>query len=212
MVDKDDLKQYFDILEINYDSSLEEVQIAYNHLIKLYSTEQDGFGAITNNFTSTNRKNIIEKIDTAYNNLVSQLKSGDELQNQSTIPQVIFTANSRKALQLMDGKDSITINKFPFKIGRKPNSIIDSISHKNNFNLNDLPPFSVSRTHFAIVTQNNKYYFEDIGSKLGTFVNGTKIGGKYNNIDNILLKRGYNNIVFGQLTGNLTFSLLINVN
>ncbi len=212
MEDKENLKQYFDILEINYDSSLEEVQIAYNHLIKLYSTEQDAFGAISHNFTSINRENIIEKIDTAYNHLVSQLKSGDELKKQSKIPQVIFTANSEKALQLMDGKNSININKFPFKIGRKPNSIIDSISQKNNFNLIDLPPFSISRTHFAIVTHNNKFYFEDIGSKLGTFVNGTKIGGKYNNTDNILLKRGCNKIVFGTSAGKLTFSILINVN
>ena len=56
----------------------------------------------------------------------------------------------------------------------------------------------------------NRYYFEDNGSKLGTIVNGKRIGGNGNNSKIVLLRDGTNTLKFGEIRRNLVFSLKIN--
>ena len=123
---------------------------------------------------------------------------------------LILSPNTDTALQLVNNKSLINIKKFPFKIGRISNNFIDSIKYRNDLNFYDEPPFSISRAHFMIFKQENSYYFEDIGSKLGTIVNGKKIGGVDNLTKNILLNNGNNTLIFGHSKRNLIFSLQIN--
>lgn len=73
------------------------------------------------------------------------------------------------------GKASVPVTRFPFRIGRKTESV-DPLS------ANDLAlgggADQVSLNHCAIVRVGSRYFLIDRGSRLGTIVNGVSIGGK----------------------------------
>ena len=89
------------------------------------------------------------------------------------------------------------VRKFPFRIGRGPrpparhrsilaawegrllHDIMDSVVEENDLYIKEtIPPFHVSRNHLEIGFDDGKLYFRDVGSALGTIVNGQRIGGE----------------------------------
>ena len=66
-----------------------------------------------------------------------------------------------KILYSLDHQNNIEINTNPFIIG-KLSSRVDFVIEDN----------TVSRIHLKIVNENGEYYFEDMNSKNGTFLNG----------------------------------------
>ncbi len=121
---------------------------------------------------------------------------------------VILRPETKKAKQLLNNLESVEINKFPFKVGRFSKRRADMLFHKNDLNLLDIPPYSISRSHFSITKKNGNYFFTDRGSKLGTIVNGKRIGDQ-NHRSKLILDRPKNQIIFGNRGDKLEFSIEI---
>lgn len=127
--------------------------------------------------------------------------------NQASI---IFKAVTPAAKILLNNQEEIEIEEFPFRVGRFSKRKSDRLFHKNSLNLLDTPPYSISRSHFSINKQKGSYFFIDRGSKLGTVVNGKKIGGRQRNTK-ILLEEGSNQINLGDKRADLVFAIEINL-
>ncbi len=88
---------------------------------------------------------------------------------EKSVTRVTLSGVSGLAKDNLDNK-IVTINKFPFKIGRRSYHTSDVLS-SNDLYLEDDPPYNVSRNHFLINLVNNNVYVTDRGSTLGTIVN-----------------------------------------
>ncbi len=121
---------------------------------------------------------------------------------------VILRAETKKAKKLLNNLEYIEINKFPFKVGRFTKRSADMLFHKNDLNLLDNPPYSISRSHFSITKKKGNYYFTDRGSKIGTIVNGKRISESHKRTK-IILDQSRNKILFGYESDNLEFSIEI---
>ena len=119
---------------------------------------------------------------------------------------VILRPETKKAKQLLNNLEFLEINKFPFKVGRFTKRRADMLFHKNDLNLLDIPPYSISRSHFSITKKDGDYFFADRGSKLGTIVNGKRIGDSHHR-SKIMLDRSNNQIIFGNKSDKLEFSI-----
>ncbi len=121
---------------------------------------------------------------------------------------VILRPETKKAKQLLNNLEFVEINKFPFKVGRFTKRRADMLFHKNDLNLLDIPPYSISRSHFSITQKNGNYFFTDRGSKLGTIVNGKRVGESHKRTK-IILNQSNNQILFGHKSDKLEFSIEI---
>ena len=121
---------------------------------------------------------------------------------------VILRPETKKAKQLLNNLESVEINKFPFKVGRFTKRRADLLFHKSDLSLLDVPPYSISRSHFSIIKKGGEYFFIDRGSKLGTIVNGKRIGGSHHR-SKIVLDQSNNQILFGHKSDKLEFSIEI---
>lgn len=122
----------------------------------------------------------------------------------STIKLVPQTPLCRKAAEQRE----ISINNFPFKIGRYTSSAFDKIFNKNDLSLTDEPPFQVSRSHVKIGRHDGGLVVYDLGSRRGTWVNGTRIGiGAPRNF--ALLTVGHNHLILGRKGSKFRFSVLV---
>jgi CRP-like cAMP-binding protein len=92
-----------------------------------------------------------------------------------SVTRVTLSGISELAKDELDNK-VLTLNKFPFKVGRKSYHTADVLS-SNDLYLQDDSPYNVSRNHFSINIINNNVYITDRGSTLGTIVNGNRISG-----------------------------------
>jgi len=63
---KEELKQYYHILEVNEDASLEEVEHAYMHLKQLYSSNSMIIMPMEEEFSGEDRKKILVQVEEAY--------------------------------------------------------------------------------------------------------------------------------------------------
>lgn len=100
--------------------------------------------------------------------------------------------------------NTIKIEKFPFKVGRKQDIGGNDVLSDNDLYLEDSskePPFNISSNHFLIDMVGNKYAIVDRGSSLGTIVNGIKIK------EPCVLDKKINAIVVGSLHSPFVFKL-----
>jgi CRP-like cAMP-binding protein len=85
---------------------------------------------------------------------------------------------ARELAQQMDA-DGIRITRLPFLVGRRSFPFLgEDESTRVDLVLDDSRPYSLSRRHFAIEMHDGAYVVRDCGSRLGTIVNGARIGGK----------------------------------
>ena len=124
---------------------------------------------------------------------------------------VILRPETKKAKQLLNNLEFVEINKFPFKVGRFTKGRADMLFHKNDLNLLDIPPYSISRSHFSITKKDGDYFLTDRGSKLGTIVNGKIISDSHKRTK-IILDQSNNQILFGHKSDKLEFSIEIQQN
>ena len=106
------------------------------------------------------------------------------------------------------GKDSITIDRFPFLVGRQSSRNSEAMSPPVSLAISDNQPFQLSRRHFLIDQDDEGIIVRDCGSHNGTIVNGHLLGG--NNIGfRAVLVPGENEIVAGTLISPFQFSCWI---
>jgi CRP/FNR family transcriptional regulator, cyclic AMP receptor protein len=74
--------------------------------------------------------------------------------------------------------------------------------------LDDTVPFRLSRNHFMIERRDGCYYVHDLGSTLGTIVNGEPIGNHFRG-DDAALRAGENEVIAGGVDSPFVFSVFI---
>lgn len=73
-----DYQKYLETLELESDASLTEIKRSYHHLKRLYSTDSIAISAIAGEFPAEKRKEILQQIEEAYNQLLAILEMEDK--------------------------------------------------------------------------------------------------------------------------------------
>lgn len=73
--------------------------------------------------------------------------------------------------------EGVVIRHYPFLLGRRGEVVGTDGFIQNQLLLADPPPYRVSRKHCLLDISADGIFVEDHTSKLGTIVNGTRIGG-----------------------------------
>jgi hypothetical protein len=130
----------------------------------------------------------------------------DELAPATAVA-VLFPLTRKAAETLPD--EGLTLNRFPFRIGRASEAGEKEALDLNDLWLLDAPPFQVSRNHLSIdIWDGTQFIVRDRGSKLGTIVNEKPIGGKARTAV-AALATGDNVVVVGGPTSPYQFRLTI---
>jgi len=106
--------------------------------------------------------------------------------------------------------DGVEVTSLPFRVGRNAVKGEPPPTEDNDLSFEDFKPFNLSRRHFVIEESRRGLVVRDCGSRLGTVVNGMRIGGKDVVGDNIApLKSGDNEIIAGTELSPYRFTLQI---
>ncbi|MBI5211286.1 MAG: FHA domain-containing protein [Elusimicrobia bacterium] len=124
-----------------------------------------------------------------------------------TLSMAGLTKKAREGMRKAGG--SIVLRTFPFKIGRSTGSPADALSD-NDLALEDHAPFNVSQNHCSIDLDRERggYVVLDLGSTLGTVVNGTRIGGDSGRSE-ASLDRRVNQVILGGEKHGWAFELTV---
>ena len=100
------------------------------------------------------------------------------------------------AISSSDSHEAV-LKKFPFRIGRLDVSGESSPSENNTLSILDQKPYQISRSHCAIEEHSGRYFVRDLGSTLGTVVNGNRLSINDKNLSEELVQ-GENTIILGR--------------
>jgi len=106
------------------------------------------------------------------------------------------------------GAPAIPIDKLPFVVGRIHLEAEGVSPMAPDLLIEDNPPFRLSRQHFMISQSNGELMISDLGSTLGTMVNGQAIGHHFTR-DTAPLIRGNNDVLAGGHGSLFDFALSI---
>jgi flagellar biosynthesis protein FlhG len=81
---KEELKKYFETLEISPDATILEIRNAYNRLKKLYSTDSVVISPIADEFSKKEREKILQQVEEAFKKLMESLKGQHSSSPSST--------------------------------------------------------------------------------------------------------------------------------
>ena len=97
-----------------------------------------------------------------------------------------------------------------FVIGRRRRYLDTPEAREVDLQIPDQQPFSVSRRHCAIELADSKVVVRDLGSRLGTLVDGVRLGEARGGAEvSVLLSRGVHRIVLGSKAAGLCLRLTI---
>lgn len=90
---------------------------------------------------------------------------------------IVLTACNDHAMARLP-ESSVTIQKFPFRIGRKHETPGKgaTVFASNDLPIADEKPYQISRNHCSIEREGDHFFVRDRGSSLGTVVNDAAIG------------------------------------
>lgn len=108
------------------------------------------------------------------------------------------------------GADGLSVKGLPFRVGRQPEKGEPTPPGGLGLNLQDAKPFSLSRRHFIIEAGPEKPFVRDLGSHLGTIVNGTRIGGD-EGPRTAPLDPGENSVIAGGESSPFAFKIMVSV-
>jgi CRP/FNR family transcriptional regulator, cyclic AMP receptor protein len=106
------------------------------------------------------------------------------------------------------GAVPIAIGKLPFVVGRAVAGDEAPSLRRPDLVIGDQEPFRLSRQHFMIVRGDGQLMVSDLGSTLGTLVNGQAVGHHFMK-DAASLHRGDNQIIAGGADSPFAFSLSV---
>ena len=104
--------------------------------------------------------------------------------------------------------EGLRVDGFPFVVGRRPDAGDPAPEAEVHLQLPDTRPFRLSRAHFAIRRHGRGYVVSDLGSVLGTAVNGRFLGQHFAQ-DVIDLRLGDNELVAGGLRSPFAFRVRV---
>lgn len=100
------------------------------------------------------------------------------------------------ALRASIGESLLPIERLPFVVGRATTAGESAPLRQPDLCIHDYQPFRLSRDHFMISRNQDRLLVTDLGSTLGTVVNGQAIGQNFMR-DTAFLRRGDNHVVAG---------------
>ncbi len=106
------------------------------------------------------------------------------------------------------GSTPIEIGHLPYVVGRVPAPGEPDADQPPDLLLEDEAPFHLSREHFKIIQSGGQFLISDLGSHLGTIVNGQAIGHHFTH-DTAVLQPGKNRILAGGLSSPFKFALSV---
>ena len=126
-------------------------------------------------------------------------------------------ASDHSAISLMAQTDElhsrvgavpIHVAKLPYLVGRVPVTGEEQPSRPPDLLIGDAEPFRLSRQHFMIARSGTQLVASDMGSALGTIVNGQAVGHHFMK-DSAPLHRGENHIIAGGHDSPFTFLISV---
>jgi len=140
---------------------------------------------------------------------ITTLSAQNEPEKSNSILIKGLTEPAKHALYDMN---SLVVDEFPYKIGRwskkeSQKSWFSSARTKNHVEIHDIPPYVVSRQHCQIEKDSYGVYITDTSSRLGTWVNGEKIGN--HSQKKIQLNSGENTVHIGDNMSHFAFQVIV---
>ena len=122
---------------------------------------------------------------------------------------VVLTACNDHAMARLP-ESSVTIQKFPFRIGRKHDTPGKgaTVFASNDLPIADDKPYQISRNHCSIEREGDNFFVRDRGSSLGTVVNEAAIGLAENSLTQDL-RGGENQILLGSDDSQFQFKVTL---
>jgi len=122
---------------------------------------------------------------------------------------VVLTACNDHAMARLP-ESSVTIQKFPFRIGRKHDTPGKgaTVFASNDLPIADDKPYQISRNHCSIEREGDNFFVRDRGSSLGTVVNNAAIGLAENSLTQDL-RGGENQILLGSDDSQFQFKVTL---
>jgi CRP/FNR family transcriptional regulator, cyclic AMP receptor protein len=110
-------------------------------------------------------------------------------------PSITLIPQSDK-LRAQVGSAPIKVSTLPFVVGRVPAADEGTPPRQPDLLVEDRQPFRLSRDHFMIELKDDRLVVSDLGSTLGTVVNGVPIGWDFMR-DSVPLHHGENHLIAG---------------
>ncbi|MGK7873828.1 MAG: cyclic nucleotide-binding domain-containing protein [Xenococcaceae cyanobacterium] len=169
--------------------------------------------------------NFFERLRTVMDSWVMEIQPKEESTAQATpaaelsIPFITAVSNEAQRWDVRLAADNIvtkklssspevTIEKFPYRLGREELPMKSNVFCNNDFTIRDLLPFQVSRNHCSIEREGDNFFIRDRGSRLGTIVNG-----KYLSIHTSTLKAklkpGKNTLILDTNTSEIRYTVTL---
>jgi CRP-like cAMP-binding protein len=122
---------------------------------------------------------------------------------------IVLTACNDHAMARLP-ESSVTIQKFPFRIGRKHDTPGKgaTVFASNDLPIADEKPYQISRNHCSIEREGDNFFVRDRGSSLGTVVNDAAIGLAENSLTQDL-RGGENQILLGSDDSQFQFKVTL---
>jgi CRP/FNR family cyclic AMP-dependent transcriptional regulator len=123
------------------------------------------------------------------------------------IPAVRLAAGSERLLNVLPGA-GLALGRLPFVVGRRTSHPGDAALPAIDLVIDDTQPYRLSRRHFAIARGSGGIEVRDLGSHLGTLVNGIAIGRAFSR-DAAPLQAGGNTVIAGGDGSPYVFRLVV---
>lgn len=140
-------------------------------------------------------------------NLLGQDASPQESPVDIDCPHSILLTGLTPVSHSALGARTWCLTKFPFNIGRVTSKLKGDL-RRCDLMVEDQEPYTVSRNHCAIlwVPTLSGFFVQDLGSRLGTIVNGLRIG-RQTSKNMAPLERGDNEVALGASDSPFRFSI-----
>lgn len=106
------------------------------------------------------------------------------------------------------GREGIAVSDLPFSVGRRALAGDSAASHDAELLLRVTKPYEMAPRHFVIEEQNGGLMIRDLGSVLGTLVNGIRIA-SFEQADSTSIKIGLTEIQAGGIDSTARFTLVV---
>ncbi|MFQ5534677.1 MAG: cyclic nucleotide-binding domain-containing protein [Sphingomonadales bacterium] len=106
------------------------------------------------------------------------------------------------------GADGIPVKEFPFRVGRRVTPNQATVATAHGLSLHVFSDYSISAEHFAIEKRQGNIIVRDLGSYLGTIVNGARLS-RYGGSATAPLNFGANTVIAGTTESPYRFTIVI---
>lgn len=151
-------------------------------------------------------KALCERLASADERIVSRWAPQNAARQEDVKRLRLLPASSAVAKQI--GSDGIEIAKLPFRVGRLPLGLRKTKTESQTLLLHTPAQYQLAEKHFAIEFHDGQLVIIDLGSKLGTVVNGVRIS-TFEHVSVAGLVAGENLVIAGGLESPYRFTVAV---